>query len=166
RFNDGNWHFAAGVSDGASEYLYLDGVLARSNSPAVSIPGNALDAILGGDPQNMTPVYNSPNIRFFDGQIAQVAFFTNALTASQIQQMYNVAGVPPSITQQPIPSLTTNAGANIAIPVGINRASTPLTYRWYTNGVFVTGQTASSLTFSPIALRDAGSYYLVVSNLY
>jgi hypothetical protein len=81
--NDGNWHFLACVSDGANEFLYLDGRPATNKAVVGSITGNALDIILGGD-----PFYTVPPGRYFDGSIAHVAYFTNALTASQLQQLY------------------------------------------------------------------------------
>src|SRR5262249_9767294 len=119
--NDGNWHFVAGVSDGTSDYLYVDGLLAKSNSPVGSITGSTLDAFIGGDPGFQVPIWNgsvTTQPRYFEGQIAHVAFFTNALSGAQVQSLYNVAGVPPSIVIQPIASVTNNAGANISIPVG------------------------------------------------
>ena len=168
--NDGNWHFVAGVSDGSTESLYIDGVLIRSSNSVAAISGSFGDALLGGDPSTLAPVFNGTtgsSPRYFDGKIAHVSYFTNALNATNIQQLYNIAGVPPLITQQPIPLLATNAGANITIPVSLNRAATPLSYRWYgTNGVFVPGETNLNLVFNPIALSNAGSYYLIVTNLY
>lgn len=87
QFNDGQWHFVAGVFDGTNDYLYLDGRLALTNATAVgSIIGSTRDIILGGSPS-----YTTPGARYFDGVIAQAAFFTNALTAANIQQVYDAA---------------------------------------------------------------------------
>src|SRR5581483_11914024 len=104
-FNDGKWHMAAGVSDGTNEYLYLDGLLAKSNSVStgIKITGNTNDLLIGGDTQYTTASPSAPNtIRNFDGQVAQVAFWTNALSASQIQGLYAAAGVTPYFVQQPV----------------------------------------------------------------
>src|SRR5204862_316176 len=79
--NDGNWHFAAGVSDGTSDYLYLDGLLVKSNTAVGAVVGSLQDVILGGDPQYLGPAANGGG-RCFDGNIAQVAFFTNALSVA------------------------------------------------------------------------------------
>jgi alpha-mannosidase len=90
--NDGQWHFAAGVYDGVSNSLYVDGVLNHSLSASGSIPGNASDhLLLGGDPDYTTLGNNQ---RYFAGAIAQAGVFTNALTGAQIQQLYRVAGTP------------------------------------------------------------------------
>src|SRR5262249_53573352 len=101
RVNDGLWHMAAGGSDGSTEFLNLYGVLASSGSGVGSIVGTNLDVMLGGDPQYTVPSANGATLRNFAGQLAHVAFFTNALTSAQIEQLYGAAAVPPSIFQQP-----------------------------------------------------------------
>ena len=99
--NDGNWHFVAGVYNGTTSSLYVDGQL--NNSGAASglagepgahlyLGGNADYEIVGGS-------------QYFGGAIAQAAFFTNALTAAQIQ---TVSPVPPTISLK-------LSGANVAI---------------------------------------------------
>jgi hypothetical protein len=165
--NDGRWHMVAGVSDGTNEFMYLDGLLAKSNSIAggINIVGSTNDLLLGGDSQYTAAAASSANtIRTFNGQIAQVAFFTNALSAVQIQQLYGAAAVPPTVFTQPPASVTNNSGANVTIPVGA-RGSAPLTYQWYRNdGTPVSGQITSALTFNPATTNNTGSYYVVVSN--
>lgn len=168
-FNDGQWHMIAGVSDGTNDYLYLDGSLALSNNTptGINIVGTPHDLLLGGDPEytfaNVNA--NSQSIRNFDGQIAQVSYFTNALTAAQIQSLFNAAEEPPYIWQEPSPASTAiNAGQNLTIASGI-RGSAPVTYQWYnTNGVAIAGQTNANLVFSPIATNNAGGYYVIASN--
>src|SRR5580692_7796962 len=103
--NDGNWHMVAGVSDGTNDFMYLDGVLALSGTTAggINIVGNTNDLLLGGDSEYTYATWGSANtIRNFDGQIAHVAFWTNALSAADIQSLYNAAGVPASIRLQPV----------------------------------------------------------------
>ncbi|HSY16929.1 MAG TPA: LamG-like jellyroll fold domain-containing protein, partial [Candidatus Acidoferrales bacterium] len=168
-FNDGNWHMAVGVSDGTNDYLYLDGALAIKTNGVGSLAGSALDTIIGGSPSHMTPSFNTPNIRYFDGNIAQVAYFTNALTGPQIQQMYSAAGVPITIVQQP-QSATNNTGTTATLSVGA-RGSAP-SYQWYSTNVNtsvvapVTGQTNAGLVFNPVNLGNAGYYFVVVTNAY
>jgi autotransporter-associated beta strand protein len=91
-YNDGAWHEAAGVFDGANNYLYVDGVLTTSSGGSSAITGSTNDLYLGGDP-DFTIV--GINERYFAGAIAQAAFFTNALTAAQIQGTYIAATAPP-----------------------------------------------------------------------
>jgi hypothetical protein len=163
-FNDGKWHMAVGVSDGTNEFLYLDGVLAKSaTTSGINIVGSPADLLLGGDRQYTFASPNTPNtIRNFDGQIAQVAFWTNALSAAQIQQLFGAAQVPPSITQQP-QSATNNAGTVAALTVGA-RGSATLNYQWYKSSAKVTGATSSSLVFNPVTQANAGNYFVTVTN--
>jgi hypothetical protein len=166
-FNDGQWHMVAGVSDGTNEYMYLDGTLAKSsNFPAgISITGTTRDLLLGGDPQYTAANANTPNtIRNFDGQIAQAAFWTNALSAGQIQSLFTAAGVPPYIWQEPV-SVTTNAGVNLTVASGV-RGSAPVSYQWYQNGSALSSQTSANLAYTPITTNNAGTYYLIASNSY
>ncbi len=102
--NDGHWHFAAGVYDGSNDYLYVDGTLNNFGPAPGPVAGNASDDILlGGDP-DYTLAGN--NERYFAGAIAQAAFFTNALSAGQVQMIYQAATTLPPVT------LTfTNSGA-------------------------------------------------------
>lgn len=86
-----------------------------------------------------------------------MAFFTNALTTAQIQQLYSAAGVPPVIVVQPPASIGANSGQTVSIPITA-KGSTPLAYQWYrTNGTAVAGQTTAALTLNPIALANSGS---------
>ncbi len=94
-YNDGAWHQAAGVYDGVSNYLYVDGSLAISSTASGAIAGETNDLYLGGDP-DFTNV--GVNERYFAGAIAQAAFFTNALTHAQIQTTYRAAVAPPPLS--------------------------------------------------------------------
>jgi Concanavalin A-like lectin/glucanases superfamily/Immunoglobulin domain/Domain of unknown function (DUF2341) len=162
RVNDGNWHFIAGVYDGTNDYMYVDGALAKSATGVGSIVGNNLDIILGGGPDYTIPSPNNANVyRYWDGQLAHAAFFTNALSAGQIQQLFNAAAVPPSFYVQPV-SITTNAGVNVSDTAGAHGVA--LNYQWYQNGSPLAGQTTSTLNFTPIETNNAGSYFLVASN--
>lgn len=165
--NDGRWHMVAGVSDGTNEYLYLDGVLAKSasNSSGINIVGNTSDLLLGGDPQHTVASYNTGNtIRNFDGEIAQVAFWTNALSATNIQALFSAAGVAPYFWMA-AQSVTNNGGLDLTVPAGV-RGSEPVVYQWYQNGTAVSGQTNANLTFSPAQPENGGSYYLIATNSF
>jgi hypothetical protein len=136
--NDGAWHFVAGVYDGRKNYLYMDGALNNSGTATHGVVGNtADDVLLGGDP-DYTLVGN--NEQYFAGAIAQAAFFTNALTSGQVQEIYQ-AGIqpPPPVTlaiQNPVVGqvqLNWNYGVlqaatNVAGPYGdVAGATSPCT---------------------------------------
>ena len=172
-FNDGNWHMAAGVSDGTNDYLYLDGRLARSNNTptGINIVGSPADLLIGGDSQYTYANWNTANtVRTFDGQVAQVAYFTNALSASQIQLVYGAAGVPLTIVHEPALSVTNNVGTAATITVGVF-GSSPM-YQWYATNVNtsavspVANQTNASLVFSPAILNNSGYYFVIATNAF
>jgi hypothetical protein len=161
--NDGKWHFVAGVSDGTTDYLYIDGLLARSAPNVGSIVGTNGDALLGGDPTALIPTYNGVNEpRYFDGQIAHIAYFNNALSGAQIQQLYSAAAVPPFFVQTP-QSTTNNALANVTVAANVH-GSAPLSYQWYKSGSPVSNQTNANLAFAPSQVSDAGDYVLIATN--
>ncbi|HEX3720323.1 MAG TPA: DUF2341 domain-containing protein [Verrucomicrobiae bacterium] len=165
--NDGNWHMVAGVSDGTNDYLYLDGILAKSSNTAsgINIVGNTNDLLIGGDSEYTYASWGGANtIRDLDGQIAHVAFWTNALSAAQIQSLFNAAGVPASVRVQPV-GATNNQGASVTVTATV-AGSQPITYQWYQNGSPVAGQTGENLTFASIPTNATGSYYLVAGNSY
>ena len=77
--------------------------LSASNAAGINIVGNTNDLLIGGDSQYTYASANTANtIRNFDGEVAQVAFWTNALTAAQIQSIYDAAGAPPELLIQPV----------------------------------------------------------------
>ncbi len=166
-FNDGKWHMEAGVSDGTNEYMYLDGVLAQSNNTptGINIAGNTNDLLIGGDSEYTYASFGAAStVRTFDGQVAQVAFWTNALSTAQVQSLFNAAEVPPYIWHQPV-SVAINAGQNLTDTANA-RGSGTLTYQWYQNGLAVAGQTNAALMYLPVATNNAGNYFMVVSNSY
>lgn len=91
-YNDGAWHQAAGIYDGTYNYLYVDGFPIAATSATGGIAGDTDPIYLGGDPDYTNVGINE---RYFGGAIAQAAFFTNALTAAQIQSIYQAAVAPP-----------------------------------------------------------------------
>lgn len=95
--NDGNWHFVAGVFDGSTSnsYLYVDGQL-DSSLTMTSAVNSEPDAhlYLGG---NSDYTLVGSNQRYFGGALSQAAFFTNALSAQQIQSLYVSSVTTPTI---------------------------------------------------------------------
>lgn len=90
--NDGCWHLVAGVFDGTTSYLYVDGALNASAAVANGLTGAPeADLVLGGH-ADFTSV--GVNQRYLAGAIAQAALFTNALTAVQNKTLYDIASVP------------------------------------------------------------------------
>ena len=151
--NDGNWHFVAGVYDGANSYLYVDGALDNSGPVTIGLTGESnTDLVLGGDADYTFNQYQW-GARYFAGALAQAAFFTNALTASQIQTLY-VGSVTPMISlgRSGINLVITYTGAllsspNVAGPyapvAGAPFAANPATYTVTPTGARVFYRTSS-----------------------
>jgi hypothetical protein len=168
-YNDGNWHQLVAVNSTNVISIYVDGALDTNGTPSGVaatniIPGNAGDVMIGSD-----PTYTNSPIgvgRQFAGQICDVAFYTNALTFSQVQTLFSNCEEAPFIVTQPI-SASVNAGAaftNIAV---VAHGSGALSYQWYTNGVAFGGQTSAALTLNPAVPADASTNdYVVVANSY
>jgi Concanavalin A-like lectin/glucanases superfamily len=108
--NDGNWHFFTGTYDGTAYTIYVDTFSSSGIATAIGIPGTNLDILIGGDPQ-FTEVGDTGtfNERYLPGNVAQVAFFTNALSAAQVAQLYTVG-------TNKIPTISiSRSGGNIVI---------------------------------------------------
>ena len=180
-YNDGNWHQVAAVNQANVVSIYVDGALDTNGTPtgitpSSVIPGNASDVMIGADP-NFT---NNPTGvgRQFAGQICDVAFFTNALTAGQIGVLYSVTGtnIPPFFAPAPSASATASIGGTLVVPAGA-AGTTPLNYQWQiiTNSgtnLLVTGLTNSlplnaTLTVNNVpATWNGGQLEVTVANAY
>ena len=135
-YNDGNWHqvvevYAPGANPAltGTHSLYVDGALdsaINTVTPSGIGPGSTLDVMIGSDPQyTNTPAGVG---RQFAGQVCEVAFFTNALTATQVRTLFDASGeiLPAFINAQP--KAGNNNGA-IVFSVGAGGTS-PLAYQW------------------------------------
>ena len=112
--NDGQWRLWTGVYDGLqSASLYLDAQLVASTAGATSTPApNPDDLWLGGDP--------APGAsRLLNGAFAEVALFTNALSAAQIQQVFSAA------TNAPAPPLLLATATPAAAQLTLTWTSIP-----------------------------------------
>jgi hypothetical protein len=69
---------------------------------------------------------------------------------------------PPQLTA-PLVDRTLVAGEVTALPAGITGAD--LVFRWLKDGVQLAGQTNATLEFNPVRLGDAGSYFVIATNL-
>ena len=96
-YNDGHWHQVVAVNQTNVISIYVDGVLDTSGTPAGIaatnlISGNANDVMIGSDPSYTN---NPAGVgRSFAGQICDVAFINSALTAGQVQALYQSAITP------------------------------------------------------------------------
>ena len=84
--NDGQWHHVAGVYDGTTKYLYVDGVLDASAPAAGAIAQNSYPAYIGGnaETQGKLPGY------FWNGLIDEASIYNRSLSASEIKSIYQI----------------------------------------------------------------------------
>jgi len=178
--NDGLWHLLVGVSDGITNALYLDGVLQVTNTSGVIstgvVPITQAHGVIGGAPDYGAaldyPITVNGTVRFWEGNIAQFALFTNSLSASNVASLYAAAGVPPSIIQQPTATQTLYAGASLSLTVKAS-GSPALIYRWYrgpngsetalSDGGSIYGSGTTNLIVNPLGAADT-NFFVVVSN--
>jgi hypothetical protein len=103
--------------------------------------------------------YNLP----FAGVIDDVRMYTRALKASEVQQLYAVAGpFAPVFYTQPL-SLTRYAHDSATFSV-LADGTDPLSYQWKKNGGAIAGATQSSFTLANLQFSDAATYTVQVSN--
>ena len=156
--NDGKWHQLVGVYDGANLLLYIDGLLDVTQPAPNAVVGNVGSTLIG-----TVPDYGDG--RLFKGSMDEVAVFGAPLTASQVQQLYFSANVPPRITQAPPATLTADEGSSVSISA-VGYGSPTLAYQWTKNGLNLAGKTSSTLALSNVQISDSGNYALVVTNAY
>ena len=141
--DDGNWHIVtysysgvAGQNNNGS--LYVDGVLVANNTVITNVPGSNLDVWIAGAPDYGTA-------RLLPAYIANAAIFNQALTAAQVQGLYNgtAVGGPEKLN-------ITRSGNNIVLTwqTGILLQASSLTGPWTTNQAAVSGYTVPTTNMS------------------
>jgi predicted alpha-1,2-mannosidase len=126
---DSGWHMVVyaytGVPNTANNgSLYVDGVL-EANDTISSVAGSGLDVWIGGAPDYGTG-------RLLPGSIAQVAVFTNALSAAQVQALYYIGTNTPPVTLTLVPLAAGNA-MNLLWTRGTLLQTTNVAGPWITN---------------------------------
>jgi predicted alpha-1,2-mannosidase len=124
-----NWHMVVYTYTGVfnvtgNGLLYVDGVLKATNT--VGMPTtNGLDVWIGGSPDYGTT-------RLLTGGIAQLAVFTNAFSAAQVQALYGAGMNPLPVTLDFVPTSVGNS-MNIVWSQGTLLQSTNIIGPWSTN---------------------------------
>lgn len=166
-FEDKVWGLIALTYDGNKLALYLDGKEVGSTTGTLDHKAGAsyFFNVGGGG------IFNNPetNMDYFMGDIDEIAFFNEAMSAEDIQEFWSKGfygpGVAPEIRKNPVDVKGyENAEHNWTMTVSAG-GTTPLSYQWYWNGEAIEGATTDSITGSFIA-EDAGSFTVTVSNNY
>ena len=158
------WTHLAATYDGSTLSIYFNGnVEASTPFSGIIFPGTfdlGIGAALGGGGTNQ-------GAAVFNGLIDEPAVFNRALSAGEIQAIYNADAsglclIPPSIVTQP---------TNQTVPTGVNATLTaavvgsqPMPLQWYFNSTNLIGATNASLTLTNLTVGQSGTYYLAASN--
>jgi hypothetical protein len=119
---DGNWHHVAGTYDGNIVRLYVDGKEVGDGTKAfapieyhqLDVPtdlrlGNAYGPDSGADALQPSG---------FDGSIDELSIYSRALTAAEIQAIYNAGSAGKSNNPPPPPPPSTATGVEVDLPLG------------------------------------------------
>ena len=152
------------VDDGC--IVYLNGVeLYRIRMPAGAVTSNTVATGTGTEgAQELQTLINSPRLRQGDNVIAVELHDTAG--SSDVDWTMGLAYrimAPIVIVQQPTNQVDALIGDVVDLSVGV--AGDAPQYWWFRNNVFLTGQTNASLRINNIQTNQAGTYYVVVSNI-
>lgn len=157
---DTNYHHLAVTKSGSSVIFYVDGVAypASAYNPGFVFNSNVAIGAKGDGFDNS-----------FYGRIDEIAIYNRALSASEVQGIYNAGNfgkcvtVTPPVIFSPPANQTVVVGetASFAIVAG---GTLPLTYQWSFNGTNLAGETGSSLLLTNVQFANAGTYSVGVSN--
>jgi Concanavalin A-like lectin/glucanases superfamily len=161
-----NWTYLVSTYDGTNWNIYVNSKLVGQGSDAIgAINFTAPWAI--GDGTTSTGGGNSGDLRFFSGNLTEVALYTNALTPAQVLNHFCVGELGttssssrPIIITQPQPQSAFVGGtATFSVTVA---SALPTTNQWYANNIAMPGKTNSTLTLTNVGAATAATNYSVV----
>lgn len=175
-YNDGNWHQMVGVyqpgparsTNAGTVLLYVDGAInttsANVSTNGITTGSSFYDVTLGAAPDYTN---NTAGVgRQFDGQVCEVALFTNALTAAQVSALYNASGAPPLVNLNPtnIVFLVSDGLVHLSWPADhlgwtLEVQTNALSVGLSTNWVPVSGSTGVNTEVIPINLTNGTVFY-------
>ncbi len=162
QITDLNWHHVAVTTTSGNVVFYVDGVGAAAGfyNPTFQFTSSVA---IGARGDNFTAS--------FFGLIDELSVYNRALTASDIQAIFNAdsAGkctgpIPPSISTQPTNQavLAGNAATFVVAAAG----SPQLSYQWQFNGAPLNGSTNFSLLLNNVQPTNVGDYKVIITNAY
>ena len=157
---DTNLHHVAVTRSNSSVVFYLDGVAYNygTYNATFSFTTQASIGAVGGTQSQS-----------FYGLIDELAVYNRALTAAEIQSIYNVGAggkcaiaYPPVLVSVPASRSVLLHGTTSLL---VSAAGTvPLTYQWNLDGTNLPAATNQVLTLANIQINQGGSYSVTVSN--
>ena len=150
--------------DSTTARLYVDGVLAASNTGITISPAD-----LGNTTQNYIGKSQWPDPLFY-GNINEFRIYDGALSAEEVSNSYGAGpDVVPffevAITRQP-EDLSVVEGASARFKIGYDGAE-PVRVQWYRDNVPLDGETNAVYELESVSLSDNGAlFYAEVMNEY
>jgi autotransporter-associated beta strand protein len=158
-----NWAYVVTTFDGTNWNTYVNTILVAQTADTVGAVYSSDTWAIGNG------TVDAAGTRNFNGNICEVALYTNALTPAQIINHYVVAelntpaaGARPVIAVQP-QTQASYVGGTVTLSV-VAASATSTTNLWFKNGSPI-GRTNSTLVLNNLALGDAGNYSVVVGNI-
>jgi hypothetical protein len=144
-----------------------------SNHNRVYVNGALVAEAQDAGPANYTNQFfrvggHASNVRYWNGQLDELAVFNRALTTNEIAAIHAARGVglcplPPRILLVTPPSWFVTEGQTVSF-TATAAGSPPLSYQWQFSGADLGGETSPTLTLSNVVYAQAGNYTVVVSN--
>ncbi len=157
--NDTNFHHVAVTKTNSTVYFYIDGVgvLSSAYDPGFTFTTSAAIGAKGDD-------YTGG----FLGTIDELSIYNRALSASQIQALYNAG----SSGKCSLPAIIINPESQAIVPnnfqstlmSGVAIGSVPVGFQWYFNGTNLPAATNSMLRLADVTSSELGSYYFTFTN--
>jgi autotransporter-associated beta strand protein len=153
------WYQLAVGCDGSSLYFYVNGqpvgtVLMVANPRGGT---NGVPMCLGAN-GNFPGAYEQ-----VQGELDECAIYGTYIGGSELLAHYNATLPAVPVAQTPVADQPTNY-ASLTTTFTENAVGTGLLYQWTKVGSLTVLSTGSTLTLSSLALTDAGSYQVAVSN--
>ena len=158
--NLGWTHLAAVYDPSSGVTLYVNGYTDGTEWAPWDLNGVG-PLIIGALGESST----APPDSFFNGQVDEVAIYTNELSSARILAHYQGRFGPNTkpIFQTPLTSQIVGAGTRVAFSTVVE-GSQPISLQWEKNGAPITGATNNTFTLAGAALSDTATYQLVATN--
>ncbi len=149
--------------------LVITGQSAVDDTAVLRVNGVDTGEVNNNGYASLTPfTLDSSNANFQDGLNTLEFVIQNGAVGYTGLRVQNLRGLavlpnsPPSIVQQPVGALT-GTGKSFTFSV-VAEGSSSLSYQWQKDAADIPGATSPTLTLNNLALDDAGTYSVVVSN--
>jgi hypothetical protein len=166
----GVWWHVIGTYNGSEIRLYVNGQPANQDTVAATDPPFTPNTV-----KNLFIGSRSDNGNFFNGAIADVAFYNYVLSPARISNHWSSVWTAAAITQNPGATNTTELST---ITLSATASGLPNGYQWYKDNVALVGTatnfdgtahypggvTSPTLTIAKVTTADAGQYHMVVIN--